>query len=97
LLPLSAIAFVSSPRLTRGCPVEAGIPIAMIAHIVSPPKIVIAGLDPAIQKSRIDAANFAYRLDCRVKPGNDTVGEVSIECAHRWHCGQRVAAKDTRR
>jgi hypothetical protein len=37
---------------------------------------LIAGLDPAIQESRMNAADFAHRLDCRVKPGNDTVGEA---------------------
>jgi hypothetical protein len=38
------------------------------------PQIVIAGLDPAIQGSLMNAADFARRLDCRVKavkPGND--------------------------
>ncbi len=33
---------------------------------------VIAGLDPAIQKSLMNSASFAGGLDCRVKPGNDT-------------------------
>jgi hypothetical protein len=36
--------------------------------------MVIAGLDPAIQENLINAANFAVRLDCRVKPGNESIG-----------------------
>jgi hypothetical protein len=42
-----------------------------ILHSPSPPKTVIAGLDPAIQKTRMNAAALARNLDCRVKPGND--------------------------
>jgi hypothetical protein len=40
-----------------------------------PLKAVIAGLDPAIRESRMNAADFAHRLDCRVKPGNDSFGD----------------------
>jgi hypothetical protein len=41
---------------------------------------VIAGPDPAIQKGRTNAADFAHRMDCRVKPvkpGNDSSKEAS--------------------
>jgi hypothetical protein len=34
---------------------------------------VIAGLDPAIQERRMNAADFVRPLDRRVKPGNDTL------------------------
>jgi hypothetical protein len=40
------------------------------------PQSVIAGLDPAIQESRMNAADFAHRMDCRVEPGNDIAGGV---------------------
>jgi hypothetical protein len=35
---------------------------------------VIAGLDPAIQKTSHTANSCDRKLDCRVKPGNDNWG-----------------------
>jgi hypothetical protein len=60
----------SLPGLTHGRPVE---------RMPSSPRrsnslIVIAGLDPAIQKMPELPGFCATQLDCRVKPGNDEFG-----------------------
>ncbi len=52
--------------------------LGMETEVTSRPialETVIAGLDPAIQESAHDFASRVHRLDCRVKPGNDTMGE----------------------
>jgi hypothetical protein len=42
------------------------------------PSAVIAGLDPAIQEFVIVGAGAGRHLDCRAKPGNDTIGGGSM-------------------
>jgi hypothetical protein len=37
------------------------------SRILSTPKVVIAGLDPAIRGKADNAVSFARRVDCRVK------------------------------
>jgi hypothetical protein len=49
--------------------------------------VVIAGLDPAIQK-------LAGGLDCRVKPGNDTKGALVVRS--RWTWGRSLGSTTSR-
>jgi hypothetical protein len=44
------------------------------------PSIVIAGLDPAIQKMAEISSFYGRPLDCRVKPGNDDIEEFGTLC-----------------
>jgi hypothetical protein len=42
------------------------------------PSAAIAGLDPAIQEFEMNGVGASRCLDCRVKPGNDIIGGVSM-------------------
>jgi hypothetical protein len=69
----------SSPGLHHCGPVDAAGKFLPLFDSAPPFQTVIAGLDPAIQESRIAPTLLARRLDCRVKPGNDSLG-LDVRC-----------------
>jgi hypothetical protein len=49
--------------------------------------LVMPGLDPGIHQSSQD--HFSKKMDCRVKPGNDGVGEGTRLCSMSWQGATR--------